>query len=69
MKGKTLLGLAFATASSLAAGPLGTVPKAAANRYAVHAEKDGVSIGAALLTSHDHPEGEELSIENADPDN
>jgi hypothetical protein len=51
MNGKILLGLAFATASSLAAGPRGTVPKAAANRYPVHAEKDGVSIGAALLTS------------------
>jgi hypothetical protein len=51
MSGKILLGLAFVTAASLAAGPRGTVPKAAANRYPAHAEKYGASIGAALLTS------------------
>jgi hypothetical protein len=47
---KILLGLAFATATSLTAGPRGTVPKRAANHYPAHAEKDGVGIGAALLT-------------------
>src|SRR5690242_12759596 len=51
MSGRILLVLAFVTAASLAAGPRGTVPKAAANRYAAHVEKDGVSVGAALLTS------------------
>ena len=51
MNGKILLGSAFVTAASLAAGPRGTVPKPAANRYPAHAEKDGISVGAALLTS------------------
>jgi len=51
MSRKILLGLAFAAASSLAASPRGTVPKAGANHYAAHAEKAGVSVGATMLTS------------------
>ena len=52
MNRKILLGLALlAAASVVAPGPRGTVPKPAANRYPSHAEKDGISVGAALLTS------------------
>jgi hypothetical protein len=51
---KILLGLLLlAAAPVIASGPRGTVPKAAANRYPSHAEKGGVSVGAALLTSDD----------------
>jgi hypothetical protein len=52
MNRKILLGLVLlAAAPVIASGPRGTVPKAAANRYPSHAEKGGVSVGAALLTS------------------
>ena len=52
MNRKTLLGLVWlAAAPVIASGPRGTVPKASANRYPSHAEKGGVSVGAALLTS------------------
>ena len=54
MNRKILLGLLLlAVAPVIASGPRGTVPKAAANRYPSHAEKGGVSVGAALLTSDD----------------
>src|SRR5207244_6305982 len=52
MNRKIPLGLLLlAAAPVVASGPRGTVPKASANRYPSHAEKDGVSVGAALLTS------------------
>lgn len=52
MNKKILVGLVLLVAAPVvASGPRGTVPKPAANRYQAHAEKDGVSIGAALLTS------------------
>lgn len=52
MNRKTLLLLVLLAAAPLvASGPRGTVPKFAANRYPSHAEKDSVSVGAALLTS------------------
>ncbi len=52
MNRKIPLGLLWlAAAPVVASGPRGTVPKASANRYPSHAEKDGVSVGAALLTS------------------
>ena len=52
MNRKIPLGLLLlAAAPVVASGPRGTVPKASANRYTSHAEKDGVSVGAALLTS------------------
>ena len=52
MNRKILLGLVLlAVAPLVASGPRGTVPKPAANRYPSHAEKDSVSVGAALLTS------------------
>src|SRR5207244_11348420 len=41
----------LAAAPDVASGPRGTWPKASANRYPSYAEKDGVSVGAALLTS------------------
>ncbi len=34
-----------------AAGPRGTVPKASVGEYAAHAERNGVGVGATLLTS------------------
>ena len=52
MNRKILLGLVVLVAAPVVrSGPRGTVPKPAANRYQAHAEKDGVSVGAALLTS------------------
>ena len=52
MNREILLGLVLlAVAPLVASGPRGTVPKAAANRYPSHAEKDSVSVGVALLTS------------------
>jgi len=52
MNRKIPLGLVLlAVAPLVASGPRGTVPKPAANRYPSHAEKDSVSVGAALLTS------------------
>ena len=48
----TLLWSALVTLASLAsAGPRGTVPRSAADRYPAHAEKDGMSVGAVLLAS------------------
>jgi hypothetical protein len=38
-------------ASVASAGPKGTVPRSAADQYHAHAERDGVGIGAVLLTS------------------
>jgi hypothetical protein len=38
-------------ASMAAAGPRGTVPKAAVGEYAAHAERNGLGVGATLLTS------------------
>ncbi len=43
------VGLAWA-ASLVAGGPKGTVPRSAADRYPAHTARDGVGIGAALLT-------------------
>ena len=52
MNRKILPGLLWlAAAPVVASGPRGTVPKVSANRYPSHAEKDGVGVGAALLTS------------------
>jgi len=38
-------------ASIASAGPRGTVPKSSVDQYRAHAERDGVGIGAVLLTS------------------
>lgn len=52
MNKKILAALALLAASSIAAaGPRGIEPKSSANLYPIHAEKDGVSVGALLLTS------------------
>ena len=52
MNRRILQGLVLLVAAPVvASGPRGTVPKPAANRYQAHAEKDGVSVGATLLTS------------------
>lgn len=51
MKLRTLLAAALICAVSLYAdAPKGTVPRAAADKYPVHAMQDNVSIGASLLT-------------------
>ena len=47
---KFIVGIAvFCFLSSALAGPKGTVPRSAATRYPLHAERDGLSIGAVLL--------------------
>ena len=38
-------------ASIASAGPRGTVPKSSVDQYRAHAERDGVGVGAVLLTS------------------
>jgi len=43
--------LAVVAASTAMAGPKGTVPRSAADTYRTHAERDGVAIGAELLSS------------------
>ena len=51
MKQNLLVGVAFVTAASLAtAGPKGTIPKASADLYPVHADHNGTRIGAALMS-------------------
>lgn len=51
MKRNLLVGVAFVTAASLAtAGPKGTIPKASADLYLVHADHNGTRIGAALMS-------------------
>lgn len=51
MKSNSGLALIFACATVLAApGPKGTVPKASSSNYSRHAEYDGASVGATLLT-------------------
>ena len=51
MKRSLLVGVAFVTAASLAmAGPKGTIPKASADLYPVHANHNGTRIGAALMS-------------------
>jgi hypothetical protein len=50
---KTTYAMAFATlwfAALALAGPRGTVPRAAASRYPAHAQGDGISAGAKLLS-------------------
>ncbi len=52
MTRKTLASLVLIGAASLAsAGSRGTVPKAAVGEYPAHAERNGLGVGAALLTS------------------
>lgn len=52
MKTTKWLVLGLACALALAAeGPRGTVPRAAADKYAAHAEQKGVAVGASLLTA------------------
>lgn len=52
MNRNILLASALLVATAVAvSGPRGTVPKAGANHYAAHAEKDGASVGATSLTS------------------
>ena len=51
MKRNLLLGAALFTASLAAAGPKGTIPKASADLYPVHADHSGTRIGAALMSS------------------
>ncbi|MGA3166972.1 MAG: hypothetical protein ABSF14_12755 [Terriglobia bacterium] len=54
MKPATILTLlAILTLPLLAGDQKGTVPRGAASSYAAHAEADGASIGAALLTPRD----------------
>jgi hypothetical protein len=49
-----LLAVGFLTLAPLAAaGPRGTIPKASADRYPAHAERDGTKIGAALMSSEE----------------
>ena len=43
--------LAVVAASTAMAGPKGTAPRSAADKYRTHAEGDGVAIGAELLSS------------------
>jgi hypothetical protein len=43
-------GAVIGIASLAAAGPKGTVPRSSAERYSVHAVRDGVGIGVVLLT-------------------
>jgi hypothetical protein len=42
--------MAVCVASLVTAGPKGTVPRAAADRYTVHTVRDGVGIGVVLLS-------------------
>jgi hypothetical protein len=51
VKRNLLAGVAFVIAASLAtAGPKGTIPKASADLYPVHADHDGTRIGAAVMS-------------------
>lgn len=51
MKRNLLVGVGFVTAASLAtAGSKGTIPKASAGLYLVHADHNGTRIGAALMS-------------------
>ena len=51
MKRNLFVGVGFVAAASLAtAGPKGTIPKASADLYSVHADHDGTRIGAALMS-------------------
>jgi len=43
----------FYSVSSALAGPKGTVPRSAAEQYPVHAQGDGFSVGAKLLSRRD----------------
>src|SRR6516164_5285357 len=43
--------LGVVAASTAMAGPIGTAPRSAADKYRTHAERDGVAIGAELLSS------------------
>jgi hypothetical protein len=43
--------LAVSVASAAMAGPKGTAPRSAADKYRTHAERDGVAIGAEFLPS------------------
>lgn len=43
--------LAVGLASTALAGPKGTAPRSAPDKYAAHTQRDGVGIGAELLTS------------------
>lgn len=48
---KTLIAFSIlCVAAPLLAGPKGTVPRNTANQYPVHAQSDGITIGAKLLT-------------------
>ena len=52
MTRKILASLVLIGAASMAsAGPRGTVPKASVGEYAAHAERNGLGVGATLLTS------------------
>jgi hypothetical protein len=52
MNRKVCLTVVLAIGTSLAAdGPKGTVPRSAAAGYSAHTERDGVGIGATLLTA------------------
>ena len=51
MKVRSWLVIAILAGISAWAGQQGTVPKTAADKYAAHAENDGVKIGAARLSS------------------
>jgi len=50
MKGKTAVAALLFCVASLAAGPKGTVPRAAVDRYPAHAVRDSVGIGIVLLS-------------------
>ena len=51
MRRKIWTALTVGLAASLAfAAPKGTVPRSSANRYPVHAQNDGIAIGARLLS-------------------
>jgi hypothetical protein len=43
--------LLIGLASIASAGPRGTVPKASVSEYAAHADRNGIGVGAAMLTS------------------
>ena len=52
MRAKNLLPLMFVFAATLLAdSPRGTVPRASAEKYAAHAEQNGSSLGARLLSA------------------
>jgi hypothetical protein len=50
---RTMAGLAICATALAADGPKGTVPRAAPEKYGVHAEQKDVAIGATLLTAGD----------------